>query len=901
MDRTKLLLVGWDAADWATIHPLLEQGELPNLARLMAGGAHGPLATLEPILSPMLWATMATGKLPDEHGIHGFSKVDEKTQIPRPFGTQDRTARALWNITSHHGLKTHVVNWFCSHPAEPINGTFLSDLVSAGVRTGSKRPIPKNVIHPESSLDHLKEWVTRPQEVDASVLSLFVPHLKEIDQSKSERLSGLAAVIAESQTVHNATTWLAEHTDWDVLAAYYPLIDHIGHGYMAFHPPQQAHVSDFDFRMFNDVVNSAYRYSDLMLGRLMDLAGPDANIVLVSDHGFYNDHRRPQPTQIKRAVLDDDHSRIGIFVAAGPAFRAGTQPVGANLLDLTPTLLHALKLPAGIDMPGRAIAEVLSQPKTLERIPSWETQAGDFFEFDRSSELNSADSKALLDNFVEMGYIDAAAAQGGEAAKRIEDVNLYNLSRVYSHSNRHAEALNLLVGLVERNPLRLDMAIAATESYLKLGLFDEARELIEILSAVYQGAPQVIFFKGFFLQQQKRYEAALQEFDKLIQSKIVIPILYLHAGKCAAKLKSYERAEALFKKAAVVLPENPAGLIGLAELSFVQKDYDATLNLAFEALHLQAANIEAHFLIAKALAHKGEFRDSVLGFEEVIARSPFHYASHRYLARIYGQYLQQPDKAEAHEMIIRNAEFWRLQKKRKLSGMRERFKELREANETEFFEPTDAPEESTAISGKATGELTIPRVIVSGLPRSGTSLLMQILDQAGLPILSDGERHADIDNPKGYFEYTPIKQLAKRPDLLEEMGGKVVKVISSLLAHLKFDQPFKVIFIQRSPAEIASSQAKMIERLSGRAPKADPKRYLKILKQHLNWSLNFLRQHPQIDALVIEHADLMAEPEKVTKEIVEFLGLTDVDPAELAKCVDARLHRQKESALLGAS
>jgi hypothetical protein len=97
----KLLLIGWDAADWATINPLLEAGELPHLQQLMDGGAHGPLSTLSPVLSPMLWATIGTGQLADRHGIHGFTTVDSKTGLPRPYGSTDRTA-AL-NHTSSTG------------------------------------------------------------------------------------------------------------------------------------------------------------------------------------------------------------------------------------------------------------------------------------------------------------------------------------------------------------------------------------------------------------------------------------------------------------------------------------------------------------------------------------------------------------------------------------------------------------------------------------------------------------------------------------------------------------------------------------------------------------------------------------------------------------------------------
>src|SRR5260370_8303650 len=96
--------------------------------------------------------------------------------------------------------------------------------------------------------------------------------------------------------------------------------------------------------------------------------------------------------------------------------------------------------------------------------------------------------------------------------------------------------------------------------------------------------------------------------------------------------------------------------------------------------------------------------------------------------------------------------------------------------------------------------------IVSGLPRSGTSLMMQMLDAGGLPVLSDGERRADTDNPKGYLEWERIKQLPKDPSLIAEAEGKVVKVISQLILSLPSDHEYRIVFMQRPLPEVLTSQ-----------------------------------------------------------------------------------------------
>src|SRR5438477_5928489 len=123
----RLLLVGWDAADWKVIHPLLAKGEMPNLAALIRDGVHGNLATIVPPLSPMLWTSIATGKRPFKHGIHGFAEPTQDGQGIQPVTNLSRKCKAIWNILNQHGLRSTVIGWWPSHPAEPLNGVTVSD------------------------------------------------------------------------------------------------------------------------------------------------------------------------------------------------------------------------------------------------------------------------------------------------------------------------------------------------------------------------------------------------------------------------------------------------------------------------------------------------------------------------------------------------------------------------------------------------------------------------------------------------------------------------------------------------------------------------------------------------------------------------------------------------------
>ncbi len=118
----KVLLLGWDAADWKVINPLMDQGLMPNMQKLVENGTISNLATLDPAYSPMLWSSIATGKRPYKHGVYGFVEPTPDGKDVRPVMSVIRKCKAIWNILTQEHYKTHVVGWWPSHPAEPING-----------------------------------------------------------------------------------------------------------------------------------------------------------------------------------------------------------------------------------------------------------------------------------------------------------------------------------------------------------------------------------------------------------------------------------------------------------------------------------------------------------------------------------------------------------------------------------------------------------------------------------------------------------------------------------------------------------------------------------------------------------------------------------------------------------
>jgi hypothetical protein len=187
--------------------------------------------------------------------------------------------------------------------------------------------------------------------------------------------------------------------------------------------------------------------------------------------------------------------------------------------------------------------------------------------------------------------------------------------------------------------------------------------------------------------------------------------------------------------------------------------------------------------------------------------------------------------------------------------------------------------------------------VVSGLPRSGTSLMMQMLAAGGLEPLTDGQRAADASNPRGYFEWEKVKTLPQQPDCIAEAEGKAVKVISSLLPSLPGAFHYKVIFLERSLTEVVASQACMIQKLGAPAPALTPEAMERALHAHLKQLKAALRSRREMSILWVEHQDVLRDPQRVCEGLQSFLAVALNLPAMIAQ-VDSSLYRQREANLL---
>jgi hypothetical protein len=182
--------------------------------------------------------------------------------------------------------------------------------------------------------------------------------------------------------------------------------------------------------------------------------------------------------------------------------------------------------------------------------------------------------------------------------------------------------------------------------------------------------------------------------------------------------------------------------------------------------------------------------------------------------------------------------------------------------------------------------------IVSGLPRSGTSLMMQMLVAGGVPALADGERQADTDNPRGYLEWERIKQLPNDPGCIAEGEGKVVKVISRLLLSLPAGYEYRIIFMQRPMPEVLASQDQMLRRRGNYKEGVDPAIISAAFENELRKVYAWLDGKPNVKAIRVPYHEVLSKPKEVAQQLVHFLQIPlDVDA--MIQQVDASLYRNR--------
>ncbi|WP_412062719.1 alkaline phosphatase family protein [Rubrivirga sp. IMCC45206] len=648
----RVLVIGWDAADWDVLRPLLDAGQLPALASLIDRGVSGNIATLDPPFSPMLWTSVATGKTAEKHGVLGFTQPKADGDGVQPVLGTSRTAKAFWNIAHQSGLRSNVIGWWPSHPAEPVDGVMVSNFFHrvSGPVWAPQPPTP-GAVHPPELAPFLEALRVHPDEITPELVIPFVPSFAQSPpqtDGEQQAADAIARMLAETATVHAVATWAVEETEWDVTALYLDGIDHFCHSFMAYHPPQLSFVPDDQFARYHEVVAGIYRFHDMMLGRLLALVDDDTAVVLVSDHGFESGARRIPETPDEPAGPAAEHRDFGVFIAAGPGLRSGEPVYGASLLDITPTLLTILGLPVGDDMDGRVLTPIFEDEGPVDRIPSWEAVPGDAARLDAGDSDPWAD-QAAMDQLVALGYVDAPDEDGTVTAAVSRQESAYYLSRVYLSKGRPEEA----VGLVE--PIWAEVraeryGFTLLQAYEQLGRVDEALALCDALEAsVRDGGlapdrpvPGLDLVRGRLRLARGEGDAAIALLERAASVGGTTGSFLRTLGEAYLAVGRLDDAEAVLHRALAADPEQPPTLRLLAHVFLLTGRAEAARDLMLDALALRFFDPAGHYTLAQALLATGQPAPAAQALELALAQRPSLASARFLLAEVYRDHLDRP-------------------------------------------------------------------------------------------------------------------------------------------------------------------------------------------------------------------------------------------------------------------
>lgn len=650
----KILLIGWDAADWKIISPMVDAGQLPALSALIDSGCVGNIATLQPPLSPILWSSIVTGKRAFKHGIRGFLEPTEEAPGVRPVSSTSRTCKAIWNICHQSGMNTHAIGFFASHPAEPIRGVCVSNQFfgSPPEKPKDDWTMPADAVHPSQAFEAVRRIRVHPAEISPNDLKEFIPELEKVDCDADRRPDKLASILAKAASVQAVATSILENEPWDLVAVYFEAIDVASHHFMPYHPPRMPNVSQKEFDLYSGVIAGMYRFHDMMLGRLMELAGDEATIILLSDHGFHCDHLRPltPPTAEAEGKEDPDaawHRPLGTLCIKGPHIRSDERIYGASLLDITPTILHLFGLPIGQDMDGKVLASAIDEPVVVERIESWETVTGDAGLHPPEKRQQAFDHAAMLEHLVELGYIDAPS----EDVKKNADVAVregnYNLAISYMEAGRPDEAIKLLDPIYAASPHEPRFATPLAQCHHLLGRIEKTSEIIERLIAENGSTPDAELLLGAVRFNMGRKDEALDSLEKLAMDRSPDPRVHAMLGSMYSNLRRFPEAIDSLNRALAIDDSNAETLDNLSYAFLMTNQFEEAADAALRAVGITYYYPLAHLHLGMALMHMKEFKRAIGPLELAVTMQPKLVDGHRYLATAHRELLNW-DLARKH-------------------------------------------------------------------------------------------------------------------------------------------------------------------------------------------------------------------------------------------------------------
>lgn len=599
----RVLLLGLDGADWNVVDPLIAAGRMPHLAELIRSGVRARMRTIAPMLSPVVWTSMATGVVPARHGILDFVATTATEGERVPVTATQRRVKALWTILSDNGVRVGIVGWWATWPAETVNGFIVSDRVAQQIfgAAAAGRGERAGKVYPVDADATVIAETTAPESVAAADLAPFMrlpAEGTELPAAQAKLIDDFKTLYASGRTYIDSAVALAARYRPDFLAVYLEGTDTVGHLFMPFAPPPLPGIDADAQQRFAHVVGAYYAHADGLLGRLIDAYRP-TTVIVASDHGFRTGDNRPlTESRIGYGAAADWHRKYGILVLNGPAFRHGVTLDEASVLDLTPTVLRLFGLPVGEDMDGRPVSEAFDPEWVAahgeQYIPTWEatatTQSTPATGQGRAPGAPSATNAPGAVTRVEIAGTVTGSQDGEGDRERLQ--RLQDLGYIGGGETRGAKGAGASRGL-KSGPGVVGVETANAHNN-----------------------------RGTILYSEGKWDEAIHEFEQAMTSNEDLTIARLNIARAYYRKKDYARSEAILREHLLRQPRSKEAENLLGGLALDQGLLDEAEAHFRKALSYEPNFTDARNSLGLLLEKRGRHEDALAEFERVVKVDP---------------------------------------------------------------------------------------------------------------------------------------------------------------------------------------------------------------------------------------------------------------------------------------
>ena len=383
------------------------------------------------------------------------------------------------------------------------------------------------------------------------------------------------------------------------------------------------------------------------------------------------------------------------------------------------------------------------------------------------------------------------------------------------------------------------------------------------------------------------HERARKFLDAMDQSEKAVESLDLQLGIGEARFSmgDIDAAADRFARALEIDDENSAARLGLARVAVAREDWERGIEEALTTTELLFQNPTAHFMLGRSLEGVGDDEHAKIAYGVALGQAPGMIDAREAVIDLLDR-VGPKEEADQHRKTL------------------EEIRALRSRNTAIANDDVDAVAEDIRVSRidrrrgldfRSTTDAVPDRepiVVVSGLPRSGTSMMMQMLAKGGVPAFTDGNRKADADNPHGYFEHEKSIGIARDNAWIPDSRGHAVKIVAQLLSYLPRGERYRVVFMDRDLREIVQSQRVMLDRLGRKGGSLTEGRMMATLDAQVAQIERLLARRPDVEAIFIDYASVLADPRKEAGRISGILGL-EIDVEAMVAGVDKSLRRQE--------